>query len=154
MDSLEQPFQILVLIGMVFVALGLWSALSRARSSVAAFGPSARNLFLGVRVTATHTPSGSFSGVTAHVLRLTPREATLVSPRYVGRGETLQIDLGGLPDGPTGDLPAQVLQVWALPGEPMTYLLTVRFGKLPAEARQPFVQFVQRLAENGRLAPV
>jgi hypothetical protein len=151
--SLEQPFQVLGTLAVVFIALGLWAAISRIRQTAGGFGLAAKNLFLGIRVTAPSMPGSPDAAVTGHVLHLTPREATLVSPQYVRRGDAIELDLGSLPDGPQVGLAASVAQVRTLPGEPQTFLLTVRFAKLPEAAQRPLVQYVRRLAEQGRLAP-
>ncbi len=150
---MEQPFQILGTLAVVLIVLGLWAAISRMRQTAGGFGLAARNLFLGVKVVAPSQATIPDAAITGHVLHLTPREATLVSPQYVRRGDSLELDLGSLPDGPQVGLRGSVAQVRTLPGEPQTFLVTVRFAKLPEAAQRPFVQYVRRLAEQGRLAP-
>ncbi len=137
---------LVLLAGIVLIAL--WSSLTRTRSDalVPTRGPAATNLFLGLRFQVLG--DAARLSQTGHLRALNLRSAQLVSPRFLDKGARIRLDLGSLPDFPGGEAPleAEVTASRVVPGDPPSYLVTVRFASLGDVARDPLARYLQHLS--------
>lgn len=129
-----------------FFLIALWSAVTRMHPEelLPAFGPRARGVFLSVRF-------GDRQPTTGHVTRIGMRVATIVSPKFFGKGDELDFDFDSLPDfpHPGGKVKVRVVSASNMGGHPATYLIKVRFPELETDSRQSLRQFIDTLTSPG-----
>jgi hypothetical protein len=141
--TLRMQTEVLIALLVIFIALGVWSSFGRLRAG-GSIGLKAKNLFLTVRTQAGHQ---------IHIITWGPHDLTFVSPRYLGKGETLRVDVRSLPGFPegTGFLDLEVKHAKPMLGEQNTYVITARVADAAAE-RQEVRRFLEQLTRPGRLS--
>jgi hypothetical protein len=132
-------------------------------------GPRVQRLYLGIRfrhaaravsprgrVTSrvVATPAGAEGRArmeTGHLLAVDLRSATIVSPRFAGKGDRLTLRLDSLPGFPAGDagpieVDAEVAGYRMLDGRPETYLLQLKLPLAPGAHQAPLLSYLEALA--------
>ncbi len=136
---------IAVITGAIFLM-----SFSQIVSRSAIGGPSARNLFLGVKLKVSEgKPEQS-----AWVRALDTHSALLVSPKFLAKGDRVRVNLASLPDYPgEGEtwVEAEVRRVRSLGGDPATFEVRLRFPRMTQKFREFLNQYVRRLAARGGL---
>ena len=142
-----------------FFLVAMWSSLSRAwpDRSLPGMGPRARGVFLAMRFRPTDgsRTSSQPTAQTGHLTALDLQTARFVSPRFLGRGESVELDLGTLPEFPASGskVQAEVVSSRTLASSPETYLVTVRFPSLRETERAPLRAYIGQLTGASRLSP-
>ncbi len=138
-----------------FIIMGLWSSLGRTRGmSLSLRGPSVKRVYLGVRVQPTADASRAKTDYQAHIVAMDPRSLTMVSPKFLAKGDKMRLGLDSLPGYPAneGPLEAEVTSTKVLAGEPDTYMISARFLTAATKAGSPLVQYLEQLTRQGRLS--
>ena len=127
-----------------------WGRLSRS---------SAENLFLNMRFSELDaaSPCADRAAVRmGHLLDISLKDATFVSPVPCSKGARLQLSLDSLPDFPTSGsvAPAEVTGCQSLGGDPTTFLVSVRFVDLSPNERYPLMRYLKYLTQPSRIRHV
>lgn len=113
-------------------------------------GPSARNLFLGVRLQLPENGQEQSAWVRA----LDSHSALVVSAKLLSKGDRVRVNLASLPGYPENGsnwVDAEVKRVRSLGGNPVTYEARLRFPRMTRGLHELLTQYVRRLGEHGAL---
>lgn len=141
---------LLVVLVVGVVVLGLWSSATRRGSGSLmklAAGPSADNLFLGVKF---HLGNKETEDHLGYIRALRLRSAALVSPINLRRGDAVKLVMSSLPGFPASELviPCTVTGVVSMGGEPESFLVQVRFSQLGEKDRLPISAYIMELSKR------
>jgi len=147
---------LLILAVGVFIA-SLWSSFRERESSSLlhlAHGPTATNLFLGMRFRPIG-PDAPEQGedLVGHLRVLELSEAVFISPVGLSKGANVRLYLESLPGFPATDLPvdAHVVRCKLIDAEPACFVIVVRFQNLGAEASLPLGQYLNTLNRRSNV---
>ncbi len=128
----------------IFVVLGFWATFGRMRGG-GSLGLKARNLFLTVKA------QGEYQ---VHIITLSPRHLTFVSPRFLAKGEKVRLDvqtLPGFPEG-AGPLEVEVTRAHVMRGQADSFVVTAQVPSASVKGEPQLVRFLEQLTRPGRLA--
>jgi hypothetical protein len=152
------PALVIVLVALAVVALV--SAISAAvrMSRLPPPGPRLKQVYLGIRfrARAPGAPGVKPRFDQGHLLSVDMRSATLVSPRFAGKGERLTLRLDSLPGFPAAgetEVEAEVASYRLLDGRSDTYLLQLKLPASLGALRQPLLDYLETLAGRRQAAP-
>ena len=148
----------IVIIFMLILGLGLWSAVSRSRLSYLISGPAATKLYLGVEVRrlGLARDGAGGSGFLAHVVDLDMTHVMFITHTPVAKGERLAMSFAKVPDFRAAMDPYVILaegcrKIYDSSG---AYFVKAHFVGMPSSARSPLEAFTRQLMRQRNLSPV
>lgn len=146
----EQVALVLLMVLVIgVVVLGVWSsATQRSGGGLVklAAGPSADNLFLAANFR-VGTGADEHLG---YVRALRLRNASLVSPVRVRRGDVVHLSMSSMPGFPAANLLVEgiVTNVSSMGGDPESYFVQLRFKPMGETERWPINNYIRELSKR------
>ncbi len=154
----EQVALVLLMVLVVgVVVLGVWSSATQKNDGGGliklAAGPSADNLFLAATFHVGKQTASEKSAAKEHlgyVRALRLRNASLVSPVAVRRGDSINLSMSSLPGFPAANLNVEgvVTSVVSMGGEPESFLVQLRFLPLAETERWSIGTYIRELSKR------
>jgi hypothetical protein len=158
------PTFVVFLVALLCVALMVSSRYSYILGRF--FGGYAGNLFLAIKFRELKSKDPSHGGTSStvemgpscigHLLSLSMKSATFVSPVSTKRGVCLRLFLDSLPEFPAAKavVSTQVSRCKSLKCDPPAFLVKVHFVDLTVEKRYPILHYLKHLSTNARIKSV
>ena len=146
----------LVIVVIFLIILGSWrprSGYNDTKLRTLADGPSAHNLFLGMKFRSLLAQDASqpVTSEVGYLRSLGVTSASFVAPKPIDKSSRVRLFLGSLPGFPTENLTVDgsVYRCRPLGGEPASFMVYVRFGHLTDATREPLSTYLASLAHRS-----
>ncbi len=148
-DAQRITFVVLGVLVVSIIGIGVWSSTDSRRAAGLiglSTGPSAKNLFLGVK----YNDDDSREAM-GYFRSLDLREASFVSNRYYTRGQSLDFNLRSLPgfEGAASRVGGLVTSCRSIGGSPESYLVHVRFEALSDLTKTSLTEYLSSLTRRS-----
>jgi len=153
--SLADNYWIIMII-VLFVCLGVWSALAGSRLSYIIKGPAATKLFLGVQLHRESAPESAESRgeVDVHVVDIDLAHVIFISNSSFSKGERLTMSFAKVPDFASVIDPYQITvgSCRLLRDRSGSYLVRANFSPMAPKLRLPLRAFINHLSRRHKLS--